>query len=129
MRRTTLIALTFASSSIVALTGFVLAKEESKDALPSGSISRAEGLQAWKRIEAVVTHPRCANCHVDAKAVPIWTPAGEGKSRVHGMNIHGGKSRIGAETVPCSTCHVTSTLPNPPHRRPCMPASTGSLHP
>ncbi|GEP56770.1 hypothetical protein [Reyranella soli] len=114
MRKTILIALTLASSSIVTLTGLVLAKEESKDALPLGSISRAEGLEAWKRIEAVVTHPRCANCHVDARAIPIWTPAGESKSRIHGMNIRGGESRIGAETVPCSTCHVTSKLPNPP---------------
>ena len=70
-----------------------------KDALPPGSVSRAEGLEAWKRIEAVVTHPRCANCHVDARAIPIWTPAGETKPRVHGMNIHGGESRIGAETI------------------------------
>ena len=29
----------------------------------------------------------------------MWTPAGETKPRVHGMNIHGGKSRIGAETI------------------------------
>src|SRR5215471_7263834 len=114
MKRTTLIALTLAGSSIVALAGFVLAKEPSKDALPPGSISQAEGLRAWTRIEAVVTHPRCANCHVDAKAIPIWTPAGESKSRVHGMNIHGGQSRIGAETIRCSTCHMTSTLPNDP---------------
>jgi hypothetical protein len=62
----------------------------------------------------VVTHPRCANCHVDARAVPIWTPAGETKPRVHGMNIHGGESRIGAELIPCSTCHVTSASPNDP---------------
>lgn len=120
MRTTTLIALTLASSSILALTGFVLAKEDTKDALPLGSVSQIEGLQAWKRIEAVVTHPRCANCHVDAKAVPIWTPAGETTSRAHGMNIHAGPSRIGTETMLCSTCHMTSTQPNaaapaPPH--------------
>jgi hypothetical protein len=30
------------------------------------------------------------------------------------MNIHGGESRIGAETIACSTCHMTSTLPNDP---------------
>ena len=30
------------------------------------------------------------------------------------MNIHGGESRIGAEAIPCSTCHMTSTLPNDP---------------
>jgi hypothetical protein len=30
------------------------------------------------------------------------------------MNIHGGESRIGAETIRCSTCHMTSTAPNDP---------------
>ncbi|MDU3129401.1 MAG: hypothetical protein E6699_18155, partial [Bradyrhizobium sp.] len=110
-----LIAIVAATSAIAALTGIVAAKDEAnKDALPAGSVSRAEGLKAWKRIEAVITHPRCANCHVDAKAIPIWTPAGETKPRVHGMNIHGGDSRIGAEAVPCSTCHMTSAMPNDP---------------
>src|ERR1700751_4926447 len=109
------IAMVFAASSISALTGFVVAKDEAaKDALPPGSVSRAEGLEAWKRIEAVVTHPRCANCHVDARAIPIWTPAGESKPRVHGMNIHGGEKRIRAEMLACATCHVTSTTPNDP---------------
>jgi hypothetical protein len=109
-----LIALAFAASSIAAVNGIVVAKDQAKDALPPGSVSRAKGLEAWKRIEAVVTHPRCANCHVDAGAVPIWTPAGETKPRVHGMNIHGGNSRIGAETIRCSTCHMTSSQPNEP---------------
>src|SRR3974390_3045491 len=109
------IVVVIAASSIAALTGIVVAKgEANKDALAAGSVSRAEGLEAWKRIEAVVTHPRCANCHVDAKAIPIWWPAGESRSRVHGMNIHGGESRIGAETIHCSTCHMTSTAPNDP---------------
>ena len=69
------IALAFAALSIAALTGIVVANDQVKDALPPGSVSRAEGLEAWKRIEAVVTHPRCANCHVDEKAIPMWTPA------------------------------------------------------
>src|SRR5215468_5920473 len=113
--KSSLIAVVIAASSIAALAGIVAAKDEIvKDALPPGSVSRAEGLEAWKRIEAVVTHPRCANCHVDAKAIPIWTPAGESKSRVHGMNIHGGQSRIGAEAIRCSTCHMTSTQANDP---------------
>jgi hypothetical protein len=112
--RILLIALAMTVASLLALVGIGLAEEETKDALPAGSVGRAEGLQAWNRIEAVITHPRCANCHVDAKAVPLWTPAGEGKSRVHGMNINGGESRIGAELIPCATCHVTSALPNDP---------------
>jgi len=105
------IAIAFAASTIVVLTGIVAAKDEAKkDILPPGSVSRADGLAAWKRIEAVVTHPRCANCHVDARAIPVWTLPGEPKSRAHGMNIHGGESRIGAG----STCHMTSTQPNDP---------------
>lgn len=110
-----LIAVAVAVSIMAPLTVMVYAKGEgSRDALPSGSVSRAAGLEAWKRIEAVVTHPRCANCHVNAGGIPIWTPAGERKDRVHGMNIHGGISRIGAEAIACSTCHMTSTLPNDP---------------
>lgn len=110
-----LVALTLAASVTASLTGMVLAKDEAKnDVLPPGSVSRVQGLEAWKRIEAVVTHPRCANCHVDARAIPIWTPAGESKPRIHGMNIRGGDSRIGAEKIACSTCHMTSTQANEP---------------
>jgi hypothetical protein len=115
MKISLLALVVLSASAMAALTGIVVARDEStKDLLPSGSVSRAEGLEAWKRIEAVVTHPRCANCHVDAKAIPIWSPAGETRPRVHGMNIHGGDSRIGAEAISCSTCHMTSTQANEP---------------
>lgn len=115
MNRSLLAAAIVASMIAPVSVVMVSAKGEgAKDVLPKGSVTRATGLEAWKRIEAVITHPRCANCHVDAGAVPIWTPAGETKARVHGMNIHGGVSRIGAEAVPCSTCHMTSALPNDP---------------
>ena len=62
----------------------------------------------------LVTHPRCANCHVDAGGIPIWTLAGQKEDRVNGMNIYGGVSRIGAEAIACSACHMTSTQPNAP---------------
>ncbi len=110
-----LIAIALAASTLAPFTVLVYAEGEgSRDALPAGSISQAQGLEAWKRIEAVVTHPRCANCHVDQRGIPIWTPAGETKSRPHGMNIHAGLSRIGAEEIVCSTCHMTSTQANDP---------------
>jgi len=85
-----------------------------------GSVSEAEGLEAWTRIEAVVTHPRCANCHTGPDNLPMWTIVGETKTRTHGMNIQAGESRMGVETLVCSTCHVASTSPNdiahaPPH--------------
>ena len=87
--------------------------------LAQGEVSEADGLAAWERVNAVITHPRCANCHVGADNIPIWTIAGEAKDRAHGMNVNAGLSRIGAETIPCSTCHMTSTAPNPdPHAPP-----------
>lgn len=73
-----------------------------------GSVSEADGLAAWDRVFAVVSHPRCANCHTGADNRPAWSgPEFPGPS-VHGMNIDAGESRIGAETLACQTCHVTS---------------------
>lgn len=69
---------------------------------------RAAGLEAWARIYEVVSHPRCANCHVGASDRPMWSGPSYGKTRPHGMNIRAGESRIGAETIPCRTCHITS---------------------
>ncbi|MBY8978312.1 hypothetical protein KHP62_21075 [Rhodobacteraceae bacterium NNCM2] len=84
-----------------------------------GSVSEAQGRDAWSRIEAVVTHPRCANCHTDKANVPMWSGPSYGKARPHGMNVNAGESRIGAETLPCSTCHMTSTAANTvPHAAP-----------
>ena len=88
--------------------------------LEEGSVSREEGLAAWERIHEVVSHPRCANCHTGESNRPMWSGPEFGKARPHGMNINAGLSRIGAETVTCQACHVTSTRPNdtphaPPH--------------
>lgn len=76
-----------------------------------GSISRDQGLEAWARIFEVASHPRCANCHVGDDHRPMWSGPSYGKTRPHGMNIHGGESRIGAETIQCSTCHTTQNTP------------------
>jgi hypothetical protein len=79
---------------------------------PLGGGSRDEGLRAWKRIEAVVMHPRCVNCHVGPDNTPMWTLVGEAGTRPHGMNINAGASRSGAQELPCGTCHTTSKTPN-----------------
>ena len=72
-----------------------------------GSISTEQGLEAWQRVFEVASHPRCANCHVGESDRPMWSGPSYGKTRYHGMNIQAGESRIGIETVPCSTCHTT----------------------
>lgn len=71
-----------------------------------GSVTVEEGLQAWARIYEVTSHPRCSNCHVGATNRPMWSGPTYGKTRPHGMNINAGDSRIGAEYVPCATCHA-----------------------
>jgi hypothetical protein len=76
-----------------------------------GSVSREDGLAAWDRVHAVVSHPRCANCHVGADNIPMWSGPEYPQTGPHGMNIDAGDSRIGAETLPCATCHVTSSAP------------------
>lgn len=70
------------------------------------SATEAEGLDAWERIYQVTTHPRCANCHTGPSDRPMWSGAHYGdRPRPHGMNVRAGASRIGAETLPCSSCH------------------------
>ena len=73
----------------------------------AGSISPEQGLQAWSRVYEVASHPRCANCHTGASDKPMWSGPSYGTTRAHGMNIRAGNSRIGAETLLCSTCHTT----------------------
>ncbi len=82
-----------------------------------GSVDEVTGLEAWARIYEVTSHPRCSNCHVGADGIPMWSGPSYGRTRPHGMNIRAGESRIGAEYVPCQTCHAVretggNDLPN-----------------
>lgn len=84
-----------------------------------GSVDRATGLEAWARIYEVASHPRCSNCHVGESGIPMWSGPSYGETRPHGMGIRAGESRIGNETLPCSTCHVRSDRPQTiPHAAP-----------
>lgn len=86
---------------------------------PPNAASRADGLAAFERIFDVASHPRCSNCHVGADHVPMWSGPSYGVTRPHGMNINAGESRIGAETLPCSTCHAYGDrLNDMPHAAP-----------
>lgn len=72
-------------------------------------ITKAEALSAWDRIYEVASHPRCSNCHVGPSNLPMWSGPSYGKARPHGMNVNAGESRIGVETILCSTCHTTKS--------------------
>ncbi len=82
-----------------------MSEDVSLDLPQPGSVSRAEGLDAFARIYEVTSHPRCANCHV-ATNTPMWTGPSFDRPGPHGMNITAGSSRIGAEHLLCSTCHT-----------------------
>lgn len=94
------------------LTASFVQAEEVEIVVPE-NVSETQGLEAWARVYEVVSHPRCANCHVGESDRPMWSGPSYGKARPHGMNIRAGESRIGAETLACSTCHVGSTSATP----------------
>lgn len=75
----------------------------------AGSVSPADGLTAWDQVYAVLSHPRCANCHTGPDNLPAWSGPEFPVPGPHGMSIDAGDSRIGAETLLCSACHVTSS--------------------
>jgi hypothetical protein len=76
----------------------------------------ASGLETWRKIHDVLSHPRCTNCHVGTDNRPMWSEAGHVSSRPHGMNVDAGESRIGAERLPCGTCHgkANAEIPHAP---------------
>ncbi len=123
MIRRTFVVLCFVAASVAG--GGLVADESGEErrglSVPdeSAAASRDEGLLAWKRIYDVFTHPRCVNCHVGKDNLPLWTSSAGSTTQPHGMLIDAGDSRIGAETLQCSSCHQVSKSPNTvPHAAP-----------
>ncbi len=114
---------TFIGMLCLLVAGVALAEDGQEldtSALPQpGSVTLIEGNASWERILEVVTHPRCINCHVGPDHIPLQQLAPDQPSQPHIMAVNAGISRIGAEGLSCSTCHVTSTRPNTvPHAAP-----------
>ena len=119
----------FRTAALVGLTMLAFASsasnEDSSNALDAsdlpepGSVSIADGIEAWNRIYGVLSHPRCINCHVGADNTPRWRTEASNDDRVHGMAINAGPDRIGSETILCNACHQVSRKPNTvPHSAP-----------
>jgi hypothetical protein len=75
----------------------------------------AEAQRAWTSIAAVLTSPRCINCHPSSDR-PTQTDA----MRVHQMNVMRGPMDHGAVGLACSACHqernsAASGVPGAPH--------------
>ena len=77
----------------------------------------AEGLEAWSKIYQLVSHPRCANCHV-ADGTPMWSGPHYGKTIPHAMYVGGDPELLlGNPGMMCTTCHMaenSAKLHGPP---------------
>jgi len=103
-------SLAYSASALAAAYGAAAAVQN--EAPPT----REAALAAWASVYEVFSHPRCANCHV-ADDRPRWSGPSYGLEpgdwRYHGMYVHAGESRIGAETVMCSACHSSENADVP----------------
>jgi mono/diheme cytochrome c family protein len=80
----------------------------------SDAVTQEQALDDWSKVYAVFSHPRCANCHVGSDGIPIWSGPSYGpEPRPHGMFVAGGRSRVGAEFIPCRTCHGEANVEVP----------------
>ncbi|MEL6204534.1 MAG: hypothetical protein AAFR47_04385 [Pseudomonadota bacterium] len=107
--------------AVVGSTGFAQQADISGEvAVPIAPADRGEALAHWETVYTVFSHPRCANCHVPADNRPRWSGPSfglaAGEWRYHGMNINGGDTRDGRNSIPCASCHATvnSELPHGP---------------
>ena len=89
---------------LAAIIGFVTmvgAFAEIETSPPGGDTpSEKEGLEAYNKVMAVLTHKRCVNCH-PSDNVP---KQGE-DSHPHYFGMTRGDKNIGYEATQCSTCH------------------------
>ena len=86
----------------------------------STTADRETGLAAWEKIFEVVSHPRCANCHVE-DGVPMWSGASYGETRGHGMFVGGDPNLLfGHPGMFCTTCHMAENS-DKPHGPPGAP--------
>tara|TARA_R110002033_G_scaffold16694_4_gene46224 strand:+ start:156 stop:911 length:756 start_codon:yes stop_codon:yes gene_type:complete len=74
--------------------------------------------QTFDPVAEVLLHPRCANCHVGTDGIPLRSRDASGPgdmtgTRPHGFRVRGGDSRMGIETLSCSTCHGKKNTPPP----------------
>src|SRR5437879_4601762 len=81
-------------------------------AQPAG---HAESLAAWAKIQIVLEHPRCLNCH------QAESPLQGDSRRTHLPHVVRGPENHGVSAMKCGNCHnesgnnVTSRTPGAPH--------------
>lgn len=64
----------------------------------------------WDKIYAVLSHPRCSNCHVSDEH-PRWFDAVARTARFHAMNVKRGSDGFGNPGLRCTACHGPANSP------------------
>lgn len=109
MRKAILIT---AGVGALALSPLLFAQEPTAEAL-----DMTVGLNAWAKIYEVVSHPRCASCHVE-DGRPMWSGAHYGGTYKHPMYVGGDPEMLlGQPGLMCNTCHMaenSTKLHGPP---------------
>jgi len=67
--------------------------------------ARADGWKAFEEVAAVLTGPRCINCHV-----PGDSPLQGDELRRHDMRVKRGADGRGTPPLRCSTCHQSENV-------------------
>ena len=65
--------------------------------------SSSEGVAAWQQVYAVLTHPRCINCHTAGN----YPEQGDDRHR-HLFNVVRGPAGKGVPALQCVTCHQSA---------------------
>lgn len=74
-----------------------------------------ESARAFEPIAAVMSSPRCANCHIAGDA-----PLQGNDGRLHAMRVRRGTDGRGTPAMRCSNCHQDASVPVP-HAPPGAP--------
>jgi hypothetical protein len=101
-------------NALVALSAIV-AMVASTRAVAIAAPQSEQSTSAFEPVAAVLSSPRCANCHFAGDA-----PTAGDRGRFHGMVVRRGKDGRGTPAMRCTNCHQDASVPVP-HAPPGAP--------
>ena len=91
---------------LAVVTSAALAQQQPSQSVTNGQASSvAESLQFYRQMHAVLSHPRCVNCHPKDD-----TPKQGLDGHVHSPPITRGPANSGPPGSPCNACHYDTNF-------------------
>jgi hypothetical protein len=94
------IAMLASCAGLVAVTAIAADSPRLAQSQTQPRTTRAEGLAAWQKVYAVLTHPRCLNCHTATNY-----PQQGNDRHPHAFNVARGPAGFGVPAFTCAACH------------------------